>query len=372
MANGAKGSGRKRPATTKSKQPAAAKAAPDLQQLKADYENKVAEIARLAAELEQLDVKLQAAARATPAAPAPGPTAGATPTGRGRLAPLSGAPLGFAAPKAGQPPAATPISPVAEAQLRSAAVALASVGTLRSAEKADPLRFDEFLGSVSQAMVQAQQHLDRQSEAYISSSSNPAPLPTFFRLPRVKGSAKFSVAKGQTEKLGLFVFSSSETSESQQQHAVEFEFVAVPPPPESGIVPGAFVPGMPRIELLLSAPQRANFLRLALQHPAVQQALTLPGLPAVGPDASSDVALWVLQRPGSPAGTAATLLLGRAGSGNARLALVSATLPDAATTPPTAGVVHGVDPLPLAATQAAVAAFITGIVAAQAQLRVSG
>jgi hypothetical protein len=145
-------------------------------------------------------------------------------------------------------------------------------------------------------MVSAQQRLDGQTEAYLSGSSNPQPLPAMFRIPKLTAAMKFALSKDSAE--GFKLFFRSETSESRkQEQSVTFDIVAVPPPPESGITPAPYVPLMPRIELLIGGARRQWLLRVAADATA-RQALGIPPPEEAGrsPDKPFDLLVWQVVR----------------------------------------------------------------------------
>ncbi len=156
-------------------------------------------------------------------------------------------------------------------------------------EPSTTLEFSEFINGISEAMIAAQQRLDLQTEVYLSGTSSPRPLPAMFRLPRLKAGIKFALEKKKNEKMNLLFYSSSSAASSLQQHSVDFEVVAVPPPPESGLTPGAYVPLLPRVELIMDRGERQLWLKAALNAPAVANELGV----AVGADpASLPTLLW--------------------------------------------------------------------------------
>jgi hypothetical protein len=188
------------------------------------------------------------------------------------------------------------------------------------------LGFAEFLTEVAQAMVDTQSRLDLQSEAYLQGSSNARPLPALFRLPRLKGQMKFALEKGQDKKLNLLFYSSSAAASTLQQHELDFELVAVPPPPESGIAPGVFAPQMPRLDLVFGPGQRRQWLGLVAARPDVADALGVGR--GADPDTLTDVLLWQFLRADEDDQADHVVMLARAADGaTARICLAQVTAP---------------------------------------------
>jgi hypothetical protein len=150
--------------------------------------------------------------------------------------------------------------------------------------------FAEFLNEVSGAMIEAQEQLERQTEAYLAGTSNPRPLPSLFRIPRLQAKMKFALDTKTDEKLGLIFSRSSESEGTQLEQSLEFDILAVPPPPESGLVPGPYLVQMPRLELLVESARREWFARVR-KHPEAREKLGVP------PAGSKDLLVWEFVRP---------------------------------------------------------------------------
>ena len=164
----------------------------------------------------------------------------------------------------------------------------------------DPVRrgFPDFLSEVADAMIATQQKLDLQTEAYLQGSSNSRPLPTLFRMPRLNAQMKFSLEKDNSDKLNLVFYSSTTKASTLQQHSIDFEMVAVPPPPEIRLPAGPFIPLMPRLELMFQRSRRLAYVEKILGNALAVAAL---GLQAnVDPASLPTLLLWELIIPGIP------------------------------------------------------------------------
>jgi hypothetical protein len=120
-----------------------------------------------------------------------------------------------------------------------------------------------------------------------------------FRLPKLKATMKCAVKRTEEEGLNLLFYRDVAQASVQHQQTIDFELVAVPPPPEAGLVPGRFFSLMPRIDLVLDAADRRALLELLGRDAAGNAALDLGAAPA---DAADDVAIWELLLPVAPDG----------------------------------------------------------------------
>jgi hypothetical protein len=209
-------------------------------------------------------------------------------------------------------------------------------------------------------MIAAQQRLDAQSEVYLSSSSSPRPLPALFRLPRLKAQMKFAMEKKGEEEINLLFYSSTEAASTLQQHTLDFEVVAVPPPPESGLAPGPFVPLLPRIDLVLDRGLRQAWLDAILDHDDGASAL---GLARGATEEHARVLLWELVRPGEDVAER-VVLAARAAERPpiARLGLVQLGVADGRTS------VAAVQPLPVGVLDTWLGEFLRRAGARQAEI----
>jgi hypothetical protein len=185
----------------------------------------------------------------------------------------------------------------AAAPARAAAMApmLAPAKAAAEPNASATLGFADFLSEVAEAMLTAQQQLDLQTEAYLSGGSNPRPLPTLFRLPKLEAEMKFALQKKEKKELELLFYADSSAASSLQQHSLKFELVAVPPPPESRLTPGEYVPLLPRIMLLVDRARRGATLERILQDDSVCKALGLPA--GAKAEQHSEIAVWELKLP---------------------------------------------------------------------------
>ncbi|WP_193210706.1 hypothetical protein [Luteolibacter marinus] len=88
---------------------------------------------------------------------------------------------------------------------------------------------DSFFQAVGQGVVDAQRGLDEQTLDYLA--DNPV-VPTTFRIPKTTAEIHFSAKQRTSGSLLARVFSRTEEQEQMTRHSVQFEVVAVPPPPE--------------------------------------------------------------------------------------------------------------------------------------------
>jgi hypothetical protein len=213
--------------------------------------------------------------------------AGGKATTRGGSKPLRAA-AGAGGGSGGSPPPASMFMPPPPAK------ALAS----GEPNPAKPVGFASFLSEVSEAMLAAQHQLDLQTEAYLSGGSGPRPLPTLFRLPKLHGAMKFALTREQDKKMQLVFYSGSSSASTMNEQSLEFDLVAVPPPPESRMVPVEYVPLLPRIELLLERGRRITTLERILMNNVVCATLDLP----LGANAQEhpEVGVWELVPPIDP------------------------------------------------------------------------
>lgn len=193
-----------------------------------------------------------------------------------------------------------------------------AAATLAAAAPSAALGFSQFLTGVAEAMIAAQERLDLQTEAYLSGSSSPRPLPTLFRLPRLKATMKCAIERSEGKELNLLFYSSTAAANALQQQTIDFELTAVPPPPEAGLVPGEYVPLLPRVGLVLDRARRADLLERLLADAAARGALGLAADAAT--DRLDDVILWELVRPDQC--ETECLILAASAAGPARLCLI--------------------------------------------------
>ncbi len=92
------------------------------------------------------------------------------------------------------------------------------------------IEFARFIESVGLAMVQSQQQLDRESERYLR-SEHPGGQPAIFRLPRLRAEARFDLEQTTGSNTNLVFYRRTGSDKEERSHSVEFEIVAVPPPP---------------------------------------------------------------------------------------------------------------------------------------------
>ena len=98
--------------------------------------------------------------------------------------------------------------------------------------------FSLFIESIGDAMIKAQQKLDEESDKYLR-GNKPGSQPAAFRLPRLRAEARFDLQETNGTTANLIFYRQTGSKEEQRSHSVEFEIVAVPPPPDftAGPVP---------------------------------------------------------------------------------------------------------------------------------------
>ena len=123
--------------------------------------------------------------------------------------------------------------------------------------------FADFLVTVGESLVEAQERLDARSRDYLSQARPGVPiLPTLFRIPKLAADMKFEVDTTKTKGLNLIFVSNKDQTTQRNQQSINFEIVAVPPPPEV-LRELARLPL--QLELLLDPTRRAALFALATQ-----------------------------------------------------------------------------------------------------------
>lgn len=151
-------------------------------------------------------------------------------------------PRAASAPQSKTPPRRPAAGGAARSGAPPAAVALTRSGPDGSGGTASA-EFAEFLANVGTAMVRAQQELDAESQKYSATEVGRA-LPAMFRVPRVGAQMKFALDKLDEKKIGLVFFGRNSSVSESYQHTLDFEVVAVPPPPGS---PAVAPPGLGQV-----------------------------------------------------------------------------------------------------------------------------
>jgi hypothetical protein len=123
------------------------------------------------------------------------------------------------------------------------------------------LSFEDFLGSVGRAMLDAQKQLDAQSSQYLTGIQNqPHIAPSVFRMPKLSGTMKFAVGKSSSNQMNLVFYSSGSQESSQHQQEIQFEMVSAPAPLQAL---GALRQKAPRLDLVLDPAERNPVLAAA-------------------------------------------------------------------------------------------------------------
>jgi len=97
----------------------------------------------------------------------------------------------------------------------------------------DDIDFGGFLHNVGEAVIDAQQDLDDQSKAYLAKTQNQAHVvPSVFRIPKVSASIKFGMRRVKEKGFNIVLSRRKSTDETTLDQSIDFEVLAVPPPPE--------------------------------------------------------------------------------------------------------------------------------------------
>ncbi len=117
---------------------------------------------------------------------------------------------------------------------------------------------EDFFHAVGRSMLNAQEHLDRQSLSY--SAARPAPdMGALFRIPKVTAEMRFGLTR--TDKNGVNVLFYKDEEEDVQTlfNRVTFDVVAVPPPPD---ILDEIVKTSPQTRILQGHQERAAAMAL--------------------------------------------------------------------------------------------------------------
>ena len=98
--------------------------------------------------------------------------------------------------------------------------------------------FQEFFQQVADGVVKAQRSLDTVSAGYLADARRqPHVLPSVFRIPKVSAEAKFALESTDGKTVNLVFFKKTEEATTRHQQTVQFDVMAVPPPPELYALP---------------------------------------------------------------------------------------------------------------------------------------
>lgn len=139
------------------------------------------------------------------------------------------------------------------------ALALAAAGSPPDADDLGPKRrmeLGKFMREMGESLVTAQHDLDERSRRDIRDSENP--IPTFYRIPKLSAEVRFAFDADEEEGLNVFFYKRINTAKVAHQQAVQFEVVAVPPPPE---MLAELRAGAPRLALVLDDYRRQELFR---------------------------------------------------------------------------------------------------------------
>jgi hypothetical protein len=113
------------------------------------------------------------------------------------------------------------------------------------------MELGKFMQEMGQSLVTAQRDLDERSRRDIRDSENP--IPTFYRIPKLSAEVHFAFDTEKEEGLNVFFYKRITTAKEAHQQGVQFEVVAVPPPPE---MLAELRAGAPRLALVLDDHRR--------------------------------------------------------------------------------------------------------------------
>ena len=100
-------------------------------------------------------------------------------------------------------------------------------------DKATETEFSDFLLNVGSSVVKAQKQLDRESEMYLKDASQKDHIvKSVFRIPRVTANIKFGMKRVKGNGFNIILAKKKNEEESSLDQGLDFEVVAVPPPPE--------------------------------------------------------------------------------------------------------------------------------------------
>lgn len=111
--------------------------------------------------------------------------------------------------------------------------------------------FSSFLTNVGGAVVDAQRQLDHESEKYLNETAKKDHvLPSVFRIPKVSANIKFAMKKVDEKGFNIILAKKKNESEVSLNQGLDFEVVAVPPPPE--VMAQLLKKGLPNLSFELS------------------------------------------------------------------------------------------------------------------------
>ena len=102
-----------------------------------------------------------------------------------------------------------------------------------AAERSNEADFSEFLSEIGEAVVDAQRKLDDQSAAYLREiKGKEHVMPSVFRIPKVSANMKFAMKERREKGFNIIFAKNKRGAEISLNQGLDFEVVAVPPPPE--------------------------------------------------------------------------------------------------------------------------------------------
>jgi hypothetical protein len=104
---------------------------------------------------------------------------------------------------------------------------LREIRDLEVAIRGKGIEFGDFFSKVGDSLVSAQRGLDRQTREYLRED----PVhPSAFRIPKLTAEFKFAMESKSKDQFNVLFFGSSDEERKRQQHRINFEVVAAPPP----------------------------------------------------------------------------------------------------------------------------------------------
>jgi hypothetical protein len=100
------------------------------------------------------------------------------------------------------------------------------------------LTFADFFADVAKGIVEGQKRLDGLSAEYLNTARRqPHVLPSVFKIPKVSADARYAIEKGTSTSVNLVFVKETNEAKTRHQQGVQFDVVAVPPPPELQALP---------------------------------------------------------------------------------------------------------------------------------------
>jgi hypothetical protein len=121
------------------------------------------------------------------------------------------------------------------------------------------LKLTDLFVQISEAVIEAQAHLDQKSAEYVAGMKDPRLQPAVFSIPSVKAETKIAFTNTKGSNLLVKIIGSPEDKTSYSESTVTFDIVAAPPN-QTGIspVPSFLVSGTDKDTVLAKAFDRVD------------------------------------------------------------------------------------------------------------------